>query len=342
MSIHVAILDDSKQPDWDRFVARSPDVISWHAFDWSRVLRTHCAAEFYPIAAHDGRRICGILPLYGVRTRWSGYELISVPYFVAGGIVADDQETRQRILEKALEVSWQCHGAPLTLKQYGVPVEGPLQTETGYHNHELDLSLGLDASWAGIDERQKARVEEARRHPLELEEGSSSVDQFYRLLLRDHHRVGRPCVSRRWVDLLLSTGMYSVALLRRKGRVVCGTMVKRFKDTVSFPLTGVDGEGPEHIMYACYMYWTLIERVSRQGVRIVHSGRISSSHAAPAYRLGWGGEPRQYFYQYHGKVRAGERQKKSGWKRRAFEFGWRRLPESGVRRLGPRIVTQFP
>ena len=74
--------------------------ISWHVYDWHLVLRKYYDLQFFPIVACDGVRIHGVLPLYLVRTFRSGTGLVSIPYFVAGGIVADNDRGMGRSLPR--------------------------------------------------------------------------------------------------------------------------------------------------------------------------------------------------------------------------------------------------
>ena len=80
----VVLVEKRNQGDWDRFVQESPGVIAWHHYRWADILARHYGTEFYPLAVYDGASICGILPLYRIKTLRSGEALISIPHFVAG------------------------------------------------------------------------------------------------------------------------------------------------------------------------------------------------------------------------------------------------------------------
>jgi hypothetical protein len=337
------LVEPRNKRDWDEFVQESAGVIAWHAYHWADFLAKHCGAEFYPLAVYDGPKIRGILPLYRIRTLRSGEALISIPHFVAGGIVAESSDVQRALLDRTIEISKQLKISHITLKQYKLKLSGPLCTDENYYNRELEMSPDIDQVWRSIPETNRAKVEEARKYDLKLEYPSTDVATFYRFLLRDQHAAGVPCVSKSWVEGLFSTGAYEIALLRHKGELVAATMAKKFRDTVSFPFSCLRDQSEGTTLFAYSLYWQLMTRLAKDGIRICHSGRIPKTDAAFGYRLGWGGTKHSYYYQYYG---VGEGQTefstKRGTKRRLVESVWKKLPVGVAQALGPVVVKQFP
>src|SRR5207248_3490860 len=116
-------------------------------------------------------------------------------------------------------------------------LSGNFTTDDNYYNRELLLDPDMSVVWNRISEGNRAKVEEAQTYDLRLEYPSPDISTFYRFLLHDQHAAGVPCVSRSWVEDLFATGAYEVALLRHIGEVVAATMAKKFRDTVSLPLS---------------------------------------------------------------------------------------------------------
>ena len=196
----VVLVEPGNKKDWDEFVQQSRGVIAWHAYHWADFLAKHCGAEFYPLAVYDGPRICGILPLYRIRTLRSGEALISIPHFVAGGIVAERPDVQQALLDRAIEISKQLKISRIALKQYKLKLSGPLSTDENYYNRELELSPDLDQVWQRISQTNRDKVLESQAFNLELEYPSADTSSFFRLLLYDQHAAGVPCVSKSWVS----------------------------------------------------------------------------------------------------------------------------------------------
>jgi hypothetical protein len=339
--MRVEVIDGAKRADWDRFVDESPHVIAWHSYYYCDVLEQMYHLRFYPLAAYEGGTVVGILPLYLSETLRRGRLLVSVPYFVAGGIVAVGEEAEQALLERGMALAREVKATQVVLRQYKRRIPGDLATDDGYYNRELAVGGSLDDVHRQLSDTNRARIEEAEGHGTVLEYPSREVDTYYEFLLRDQHGLGIPCPSRKWVELLLGTRTYAIALLRRNGSVVAATLAKRFKDTISFPLTCLSSHDERGELFGYDLYWKLIVRSAGEGIRIVHSGRIPRGDMVPRYRLGWGGTLHNYYYQLPG-VRGATTVGTRGSKRSLFETVWRKMPRTLARAVGPAIVKQFP
>ncbi len=341
--MEIKIIDKQMEEKWEDYVAVHPYSIAWQSYEWSNVLKKNYKSDFFPIAACDGHKICGILPLYHLKPPFSHDLLISVPYAVAGGIVADSDVTRNLLLEKAIEISRQYNSCRIILKQYKIKVEGELQTDGNFYNRELDISGDIGALWDTLDDRNKEKIEEAAKQKPILDYPSKDIDSFYTILLNHHHRSGIPCASKKWIRTLVASKMYSFALLKHGNNVVAGTMLKEFKKTVSFPLTCMVDSTDNSMLFAYSLYWQLIKLYASKGFKIAHSGRIPNNDDTYAYRLGWGGDKHNYYYQYYpASTSKTEFSTKRGRKRKVFEECWKKLPRSVVRLIGPQIVKRFP
>jgi len=335
------IITERERQAWDAYVMGNPAAIAWQSYGWSDVVRKNYQLEFYPLAVFDGPDICGILPLY--RMTGKKNELISVPYAVAGGILAERPEVQDLLVEKAIDLSRQYGSSRITLKQYKIMINGDMRIDNNYYNRELSLTRDRTELWGRISEQNRERVTDAMKLDVRLEYPSSDSSTFHKLLLHHHHRRGIPCVGKRWIDDLQAFEMYSIALLKVGERVVAGTMVKEFKDTISFPFTCLVGENGGVSLPAYALYWKLIEHFAERGKAIFHSGRIPTSDQAEPYRLGWGGTKYPYFYQYiPNNAARTEFATRRGRKRILFEKGWKRLPRVVAGYLGPHVVKHFP
>jgi hypothetical protein len=341
-TLSAALVPAETREDWNRFVDRHPDALSWHGYDWSRFLSEHYNIQFLPLAAFEGPEIRAILPLYRIKTRRTGAMLISIPYFVAGGIIADSAEAEELLVTETLSLS-RTHEAPAFLKTYRAPAPGPFKTDSSFYNRELDASPGVAAVWDNLEQVNRDRIEVSSRLDVAVEYPSHRVDDFYRLMAGHEHSLGRPWVSRKWLNSLLATGMYKPAVLTLRGTPATATLVKRYKDTVSFPLTCLRQHDELTETLACRLYWELIQQLAPQGIRIFHSGRIPADGSVPAYRLGWGGTPYHYHYQYYGREEEKtDSEVRSGSMRGRFERIWPRIPRPVAGLIAPAIVKQFP
>ena len=338
------IIDESRKKEWEQYLHDTPNSIAWQSYEWSTVLKKHYRFDFHPLAVCDGSGIRGILPLYHLKSLFGKDILLSVPYAVAGGIVADNDEARDMLLEKAIEISKMYNSCCISLKQYKIKIERQLRTDGNYYNRELDLASGMDEIWNGLSETNRQQIETSRNFDFKLEYPSDDLDIFYNILLTHQHSRGIPCVGKKWIKDLIGFRMYSLAVLKMDGIVVAATMIKEFKDTVSFPFTCVPDKNGNTGVAEYRLYWELITRFVTEGKRIFHSGRIPRNDRTDPFRLGWGGVQYDYYYQYYpdsNKTKT-EYSKRKGRKRDLFESCWKKMPRGLAGFLGPYIVRQFP
>ena len=336
-------IDESRKKEWEDYLMENPYAIAWQSFDWSDVVRRNYEAEFIPLAAYDGR-IRGVLPLYRMEGFLIKNQLISVPYAVAGGIVSDNDEASASLIESAVAMYRKSEGmSGITLKQYKVKAPGDLRVDENFYNAELGLSPDIDEMWSRISQTNQEKIEETRAFSLVLDYPSDSIDEFYKLLLIHHRNNGVPCVAKKWIQDLVSFKMYSIALLRLSGEIVAGTMVKKYKRTVSFPFTSLTSLDARTNLFAYNLYWQLIKNFIQEGFEIFHSGRIPKTDETNEYRLGWGGARYPYYYQYYpGGTGATEFSKKRGKKRQVVSSVFKRMPLGVSRIIGPLIASRFP
>ena len=341
--METSILDTNRMDQWDSFVMEHPASIAWQLSNWSVIVEKHHGCRFFPVAVQDSTGIVGILPLYHAKTFSGKNRLISVAHAVAGGILADDQEVRDRLMDRAVAMSQELGTSGLTLKQYKIPMPGSFKIDDNYYNRELNLEGGGAAVMERISEANREMIDRVAGDDLILEHPSKDLDGFYSFMLRHHRRRGVPCAGKGWIQDLVAHGMYSIAVLRRGGRIVAGTMLKEFKDTISFPFTSASGEAPADQFPVYRLYWELMNKYSEKGFRICHSGRIPVTDEVDAYRLGWGGDRHQYYYQYYPDTGGPtEYAQKRNWKRQLFGTFWKKLPLPVAGKLGSVIVRQFP
>ena len=340
--MEVRQLDAGSIPQWDAYVMSCPHTVAWHLSGWSRAVACCYANEFVPLVAADGNRIRGILPLYRLLNARASSLLVSVPYAVAGGIAADSKDAETALLDYARNLMAARGLARLVLKQYKRRIDGDLLTDDSYCNRELSLTPDTQGNWDRIAAGNRERVERTKSASVAVDHPCTDVEEFHSILTRHQRDTGIPGPGIAWIRALLDTGMYSVALLRMEGKPAVGTLLKKFKDTVSFPYTCLRHQDERHSDLACRLYWELISSCAQSGTRIFHSGRLPRVGSVNDYRQGWGGTEYPYFYQYYPNRGATEASQKRGAKRAMLHVVWKRLPLPVARAAGPRIVSRYP
>ena len=102
ISLKIKTLAPEFYAEWDAYVNRHLDGTFFHLSGWKTVLEKAYEHKTCYLLAERYGRIVGIMPLAQIRSRLFGNALISNPFCVYGGAVADDDETRE-LLETAAE-----------------------------------------------------------------------------------------------------------------------------------------------------------------------------------------------------------------------------------------------
>src|SRR5688500_13453398 len=96
---------DVPDPRWDDYVHRHPEGSFFHQVAWRRVIeRAYRSQPYYLFTEREGR-ITGVLPLFESGGRPFTRALVSVPVGVSGGVLADDEESAQLLMEGARAIA---------------------------------------------------------------------------------------------------------------------------------------------------------------------------------------------------------------------------------------------
>jgi len=339
----IEIANENIVDRWEKFIDSNPRAIAWQSFKWLEILKKNYNVKFYPVVAISGSEITGILPLYYLKIPFSKPILSSVPFAVAGGIVSNDPESEKALLDKAIEISKTHEKSKIIFKQYKHKVTGQLSSDENFCNKELSLSTNSEKMWNEFAQSNKENIKFGEKTDFKIEHSSNDISGFHNFLFYHHQRKGIPCTGKTWISDLVKSGMYSIAILRKNNKIAAATMVKEFKDTISFPFSCTSDPGSEHFNLIYNLYWELIKSYSNKGKNIFHSGRLPKSGEADAFRQGWGGQMNNYYYQYYPatNLRTEFNVKRSS-KREAFEKLWKIAPSPITKTIGPMIVRRFP
>lgn len=342
-NLEVKAITEIQQKDWDAFVDSNPNSLICHSFQWINFVKKFYNLRLFPLACFLNGNIDGVLPIFSVKTFPPREKLISVPYFVAGGAAANSMESLKSLVCHAVKLAEQMH-CPLVLKQYKHVLPGDFNVDSNFYNRELNLTDSLEGIWENLHEDNKHNIKKAESLNISVKFPYENVDIFYKIFSSFHKKNGIPCVSKAWIERMLDTGAYYLAIVEREKTPVGATMVQTFKKTVSFPFSCHINNGHEaEEAYMYFLYWELIKYFSENRFSTFNSGRIPRDFSTYRFRLGWGGEKNNYQYHYYpSTVKKTEFKVKRNMKRKLFEAVWKTMPIGMVEWLGPKVVKHFP
>ncbi|HSW44194.1 MAG TPA: FemAB-like protein, partial [Phycisphaerae bacterium] len=105
MSTRVVELAEQSARPWDDYVDNHPQGTLFHTLLWRDAVCGAFGHQSRYLAAWRSDRLVGVFPLILVESRLAGRIMISVPYAVYGGTLAEDDEAHAALLDSARQMA---------------------------------------------------------------------------------------------------------------------------------------------------------------------------------------------------------------------------------------------
>lgn len=327
---------------WEPFVERCPAATFFHRIGWRDILENVFHHRCHYLIAERGGAVCGVLPLAEVKSRLFGHALVSLPFCVYGGPVAEDARAESALIDASVELAKSLRVEHLELRnrQEKRP-HWPRQDL--YVTFRKPIAPDADENMRAIPRKQRAMVRKGIQHGLRGEIDATS-DRFFALYADNVHRHGTPPLSRRYFRRLsevFGDACEVLTVTDAAGRPVSGVMSFYFRDEV-LPYYAGDTAQARELAANDFKYWELMRRAAGRGVRVFDYGRSKRGTGSFDFKKNWGFEPSALAYEYQLLSRDDVPQNNPlNPKYRAFIALWRKLPRPVVNALGPMLTRNL-
>jgi FemAB-related protein (PEP-CTERM system-associated) len=329
---------------WDEYLLRHPESTLFHLSAWKRALERSFGFEPRYLVAEENGAIRGVLPLFLVSNLVTGRALISVPFGVYGGIVADDEAAGRALREAACHMAqrekvqflelrerMRLHGDGFTRKQLYVTFGGPI----GGNPEDLFRQLPKDTRYM---------IRKSQKNGVQTVTGAEHLPAFYELYAHSVHRLGTPVFSRLWFQTLLAEfgDAAEITLAVHEGKPVAGVFSFRFRDWI---LPYYAGSLPEGRKLAAnnFLYWQVMRSAGERGLQYFDFGRSKVDSGSRAFKTQWNMTEHALPYQFYLVGRKSMPNFSPANPR--FQIAtavWKRVPFRLTKLLGPALVRLFP
>lgn len=331
-------LETRDEVRWNDFVRRHPEGTFFHLAEWQHVLEQALHHHTRYLCAESGGRIVGVLPLAEVRSLLFGHALISTPFCVYGGILAEDEKAHRALERAACELGERL-GVDYVEMRNRKPRHAGWPTKDLYVTFRRPIDPDAEKNMSAIPRKQRAMVRKGIQRELRVEI-DERVDRLYGVYSESLRNLGTPVFSRRYMALLAQVfaGQCEVLTVTHAGQPVASVMSFYFRDEV-LPYYGGSTGAARNLAANDFMYWQVMERARERGTRIFDFGRSKRDTGSFDFKSHWGFEPEPLCYEYF-LVRARDLPNLSPTN---AKFGrlidlWRRLPVPMTRVIGPPIA----
>jgi FemAB-related protein (PEP-CTERM system-associated) len=335
--------DDDAQRD--EYVTRHPSGTFFHLAGWSRAVHRSFGHRRLDLLAFDGDRITGVLPMMACRGLRGGTSLISMPYAVYGGPIADDEATKRALFERAEAIALERRVGRLELRSREDPGLELPKSEL-YSTFIRDLPATPEGILAAMPKKSRAEARKARdRHGLELSLGDWFLPDLLRLFHQNKRNLGSPALPERWFRILMAEfpGQVTVHLVRKGDRPLAAVMSFLFRDELLAYYSGTAEGADREASASNFMYFALQQWAVEQGFARFDFGRSRKNAGAFRFKVHQGFEPRDLHYSFRlVRDRGLPSLNPSNPKTKILQDNWRRLPLWLTERLSGSLARFLP
>ena len=283
---------------WDAYVDRHSEGTFFHLHAWREVLersvgfRTH-----YQMALRNGV-VVGVLPLARVKSLLFGDALVSLPFCVQGGVIADDPDAEQALLDSAAALAASTGVDYLELRHTRpVAPDWPTKSET-YVLFRRELSSDAEENMKAIPRKQRAMVRKGIGAGLVSRE-ETNLAHFFPIYATSVRNLGTPVFPRRYFETLhrAFASRCRVTTVFAGDDAISSVLSFVYKDTV-MPYYGGGVPLARDLKAYDFMYWEVMRTASEQGIRFFDYGRSKRDSGSYSFKKNWGFEPAPLHYQY--------------------------------------------
>ena len=344
----------NQDPRWDEFVLAQPGGTFFHLWAWREIIASRFNFEPLYLCVQDSGQLCGILPLFLVKSLIFGRCLVAMPIGVYGGIVAANDSASALLLTEAtrlaseLEVRYlELRGNPygdFDVLTYANGSAASWQRKDLYFTFLNTIDADNEANLARIPRKQRRMVRQGEKHGLTAVFDNTRLQEFYDVYAESVRNLGTPVYSYDYFrDLVNMFGdCCKVLLVEHRQKVIAGVMSFFYRDQV---LPYYSGAVKEWLQLAPndFMYWQLMCFAASQGYKVFDFGRSKEGTGSFNFKRHWGFEPRALpYWSYSPKGKSIPDTSPLNPKLRWAVRVWRGLPLPITKSLGPHIVRHIP
>jgi FemAB-related protein (PEP-CTERM system-associated) len=344
IAVLVRQLEPNDYPAWDRFVTDHPCGSPFHLTAWKdSIEQTFGYRSMCLIATRQGR-VSGVLPLFLVSSPLTGKRLISSPFAVYGGVLADSEEAKVGLVERAKQLGESLKVQDIELRNAWEAQCSGLPRVSRYVTFTQEIGPDEEAVLNSIPRKTRAAVRKSLREDLTSRRETCNITAFEDLYSRNLRRLGTPCFPARHFSTLLENfrEMADIREITLQGKVVAAVLSFYFRDQV-LPYYGASDPAYNAAQPNNFMYYDLMRWGGQNGYRVFDFGRSKRVKGSYDFKAHWGMVERELPYEVH-LVKSKKLPNYSP-ANPAFRLPilcWQKLPLGLTKALGPRLIRFVP
>ena len=286
----------------------------------------------------------GILPLVEQRSRLFGHNLVSVPYFTYGGLLADSDQAMHALVGEA-ECLRGDTGAQKVELRHDAPRDIALPCRTDKVSMMLELPVDEAVLAKSLGAKLRSQIKRADREQVTvLWGGADLLEDFYKVFSESMRNLGTPVYSKAFFRVVLDAlgSRAQLLVVKASGVASAVALAVRHGDRVEVPWAAATPES-KRLSINMRMYWELLRKAQSDGASVFDFGRSSVGSGTYKFKMQWGAHPKTQYWHY--LTQGGELPPPVNNSSPKFEFAsrvWKKLPLPVANVLGPYIARNLP
>ena len=294
---------------WDDYVKKHHKGSFFHLSGWKTVIEKSFNHTCYFLYAHHDNQITGVLPLVEVKSKLFGHALISTPFCVYGGAIADNNEIVRQLEKEACQLAEQLQVDYLELR-YKDAQESDLLLKQAHSTFGCEIAEDSDKILAAIKKKQRAVIRHSLKNELHcsISENSSIAPSFkkdfidfYQLLSTSYRNLGTPIFTQRYFKNLMLTfsDCSDLTVIRDKNNQPSSAVMNFYFNEQVLPYYGGGNDSARGLKSADFMYYQVMCHAQEKGKTWFDFGRSKNDSGPYKYKKNWGMAPQPLHYYYY-------------------------------------------
>ena len=284
---------------WDAFVCGHPCGSPFHLIAWKTTIQ-QTFPRYRPIylLAVDGYRIRGILPLFLVKNIVLGRALISSPFAVYGGILAEDDCTRDALYERVKGLGRDLNVDYIELRNSHESQCGGRSNVSRYVSFYHQTRPTEDSLLQALPKNTRNLVRKALRQPFVMTYGVRDPEVMDKVHSRNMRSLGTPNFPRKYfANLLANFGeLADIREVWLRGTPMAVSLNLYFRGAMHTYHAAADKRynalGPNTFMYFDHLRWA-----GQNGYPVFEFGRSKKGTGTFDFKKHWDTTVRELPYE---------------------------------------------
>lgn len=306
----LALINPVDEKNWNNLLLQTTGYSFFHTANWADVLiRSYKYSPMY-IVGKTKDSLQNMLPILEVASPLTGRRGVCLPFTDHCPPLAENKDQFQNLIDRALTLGQERKWNYLEIRGGETYLEAQQPSQT-FWGHELDLSRGESALYAGLRDSTRRNIKKAQGEKLEIRisDTFAAIKDFCRLnalTRRDHGLPPQPFLFfQNLFDHVIARGMGFVVTASLSGKAIAANVYLKFGKSVIYKY-GASDKHYQNLRANNLVMWEAIKSSSANGFQTLHFGRTEPEHhGLLQFKAGWGAQASpMHYYKYDFKQNA--------------------------------------